>query len=219
MRTPSRSGRSSPPRLEWSGNDDADRLIAADPVALLIGFCLDQQITVQHAFNGPLTIRERLGTLDAGRLARIDPGRFEAAFRQVPAVHRYPASMAKRVQALCAHLDTEYGGDAARLWLEAPDSQVLLKRFAALPGFGPMKAAMLVAVVGKHFGVRPPGWDAVAPGHLTLADVSTAEELAAYQAQKRAHKARLREAARAAAPTPEKARATERRQRKPAGRA
>lgn len=186
-------------RLQWTGDDEADRLIATDPMALLIGFCLDQQVTVQHAFTGPLTIRRRLGTLDPGRLARMDPARVEAAFRTVPAVHRYPAAMARRVQRLCAMILDEYGGDASRVWTEAPDGRELLRRFASLPGFGPNKSRSLVAVVGRHFGVRPPGWDEVAPEHPTLGDVATSEELAAYQAQKRAHKARLREAARQAA--------------------
>lgn len=190
-----------PERLQWTGVDEADRLIAADPLALLIGFCLDQQVTVQHAFTGPLTIRSRLGTLNARKLARMDPARVEAAFRTVPAVHRYPASMARRVQALCSVVQDEYGGDASRIWTEAADGRDLLRRFAALPGFGPNKALSLVAVVGRHLGVRPPGWDEVAPKHPTLGDVATSEELAAYQAQKRAHKARLREAARQAATT------------------
>ena len=183
-----------PEKLQWTGNDAADRLIAQDPLALLIGFCLDQQVPVQKAFNGPLAIKQRLGTLDAGKLANTDPGKLEAAFTKTPAIHRFPSTMAHRVQALCALVDREYAGDAARLWTEAKDGEDLLRRFAALPGYGAGKAASCVAVVANHFGVKPPGWEKVAPKHPTLGDVATAEELRQYQAAKRAHKAAMREA-------------------------
>ena len=183
------------PRMEWTGNPEADRLVATDPAALLIGFCLDQQIPVEKAFMGPLAIRERLGTVDPTELARMDAARLEEAFRRPPAVHRFPGSMAHRVQALCSVIAEQYGGDAARIWNEAADAGDLRKRLAALPGFGPMKARIMVGVIAKHLGVRPTGWEAVAPDWPTLADVSTVEERIAYQEGKRAHKRAMREEA------------------------
>lgn len=185
-----------PERIEWTGNDAADRLIAQNPVALLIGFCIDQQITVQHAFMGPLTIRERLGTLDPAKLAAMDPDVVEEAFREEPAIHRYPTSMARRVQEMCAVLTDEYKGDAAQVWLGAKDGQDLVRRLRGLPGIGETKAGTLVAVIGKHLGVKPPGWEAMIPNRPTLGDVTNVEERKAYQAHKRAMKlAAKREAA------------------------
>lgn len=186
-------------RMAWTGDAAADRLISEDPVALLIGFCLDQQVPIEWAFTGPLRLRQRLGTLDPARIAAMDPERVETAFRTPPALHRYPASMARRVHALCAQVATQYGGDATRIWREAPDARELQRRFAALPGFGPAKARIMVGVVAKQLGVRPPGWQAVIPDFPTLADVHTVAEREAYQAQKRAFKASLRAAAASAA--------------------
>lgn len=177
------------PRTEWTGNAKADRLVATDPMALLIGFCLDQQIPIEKAFLGPLTIRDRLGTLDPVRLSRMDPARVEAAFRTPPAIHRFPGSMSRRVQGLCTAVAEVYGGDPTRLWREAADADDLLARFTGLPGFGRAKARIMVGVVGKHLGVRPPGWERVAPDFPTLADVHTVAEREAYQAQKRAQRA------------------------------
>jgi len=181
-----------PPRLEWTEDPAADRLIAEDPLALLIGFCLDQQVPIEHAFLGPLRIRERLGTLDAGRLATLDPDAFAAAFRTPPAIHRFPVSMAERVQGLCRIVVEDYGGDASRLWREAGTAAELHRRLTALPGFGPLKGRIVIGVLGRHFGVRPAGWEELAPDFPTLADVSSADERRAYQAAKRAHKAALR---------------------------
>jgi len=182
-------------RMEWTGNPEADRLISQDPTALLIGFCLDQQVPVEWAFMGPLRMRERIGTLDPAKIAGMDPARLEAAFRTPPALHRYPASMARRVHALCAAVATVYGGDASRIWREATDARDLERRFVALPGFGAEKAKIMVAVVAKQFGVELQGWEKIAPSHPTLADVHTVAEREAYQTQKRAHKAAMREAA------------------------
>src|SRR5919109_4998521 len=140
-----------PDKLHFTGNDEADQLLARDPLALLIGFALDQQVPVQTAFSGPLKIKQRLGTL---AVATRDPAEVEAAFRQTPAVHRFPGSMATRVQDLCALVDEEYGGDASRLWREAADADELRKRIAALPGFGEMKIKALSAVLWKRFGVQ-----------------------------------------------------------------
>ncbi|HEY6378237.1 MAG TPA: HhH-GPD-type base excision DNA repair protein, partial [Candidatus Dormibacteraeota bacterium] len=143
--------------LPWTGDATADRLLVDDPNALLIGFCLDQQITLQHAFLGPLTIRQRLGTLDVARLARMDTDRMRAAFSTPPAIHRFPRSMAERVQRLCAMLAAEYGGDGSRVWREAADARTLERRLTALPGIGPMKARTMINVLGKLLGVRPQG--------------------------------------------------------------
>jgi uncharacterized HhH-GPD family protein len=179
-------------RLHFTGDDEADRLLVEEPLALLIGFALDQQVPVQKAFVGPLEIKRRLGTLDAAELAAIDPETFAAAFRQRPAIHRFPSAMAGKVQALIAAVARDYGGDAARIWTEASDARDLERRLLALPGIGEMKAKTLLAILGKRFGVRPPGWDEVAPKHPTLGDVDSPEALARYQAGKRAHKAAIR---------------------------
>lgn len=181
--------------MEWTGNPDADRLVSEDPTALLIGFCLDQQVPVEWAFMGPLRLRERLGTIDATAIAHMDPGMVEHAFRGPPALHRFPGSMGQRVQALCTVITDQYGGDASRIWREAKDARDLEKRFAALPGFGAMKARIMVGVVAKQLGVRARGWEEVAPSWPTLADVHTTAEREEYQTQKRAFKASLRAAA------------------------
>ena len=188
------------PRLEWTGDPDADRLISQDATALLIGFCLDQQVPIEWAFMGPLRMRERLGTIDPTEIARMDPEKVVAAFRQPPALHRFPASMARRVYALCRAIADEYGGDPTRIWTEAADAKELQGRFTALPGFGAAKARIMVGVVAKHLGVRPDGWEQIAPDWPTLADVSTVAEREAYQTQKRAFKAALRAEAAAKAP-------------------
>jgi uncharacterized HhH-GPD family protein len=173
--------------LHYTDSDEANALIASDPLALLIGFALDQQVPVQTAFAGPLKIKERLGTLE---VARRDPAEVEAAFRAKPAVHRFPGSMAARVQELCALVEEEYGGDASRLWREASDSADLRKRIEALPGFGQMKVIALGSVLAKRFGVQAA--EGLVPSHPTLGDVDSREALESYQAAKRAHKARMR---------------------------
>jgi uncharacterized HhH-GPD family protein len=176
-------------RLPFTGDDAADQLIAADPLALLIGFALDQQITVQKAFRGPLDLRARIGHLDAARIAATDPDVLVTAFQTPPAIHRFPASMAGKIQALAAAIATDYGNDAARIWTEAADGADLRRRLAALPGFGDMKVASVIAVLAKRLSVTVPGIDAVLPQHPTLGDVDSPEALAAYQAGKRAAKA------------------------------
>jgi uncharacterized HhH-GPD family protein len=173
-----------PDRLYFTESDEANALIASDPMALLVGFALDQQVPVQKAFAGPLVLRERLGALDAGTLASAN---LEPVFRAKPAIHRYPGSMAKRVQALAAHVRDNYGGDAARVWRDAPDSETLRANLAALPGFGEMKVKALGAVLAKQFGVEA-ARDLV-PWHPTLGDVDSPQALDDYQAAKRAHKA------------------------------
>jgi uncharacterized HhH-GPD family protein len=181
-----------PDHLPFTGNPDADRLLAEDPLALLIGFALDQQVTVQKAFAGPFELRARLGTLDAATLATMDQEPFEAAFRTPPALHRFPGNMATRVRQLCSVIADEYGGDAARVWTGAADARDLHARLMALPGIGEMKAGTIVSLLGQRYGIRPAGWESVVPDHPTLGDVDSAEALAAYQAGKRARKAELR---------------------------
>jgi uncharacterized HhH-GPD family protein len=176
-----------PDRLWFSENDEANKLIAEDPFALLVGFALDQQITVQQAFQGPLRIKQRVGTLDPTKLAAAD---LEPAFREKPAVHRFPGTMAERVHDLAQHVADEYGGDAARIWTDAKDGDDLKARLAALPGFGDMKVRSMTAVLAKRFGVDVAR--EVAPNHPTLGDVDSAQALADYQAAKREYKAKLR---------------------------
>jgi uncharacterized HhH-GPD family protein len=178
-----------PASLPFTGDPEADAFIATDPLALLVGFALDQQVTVQKAFAGPLELRRRIGTLDAGAIAALDPADLEAAFRERPALHRFPGSMAGRVRELCAVVAADYGGDASRVWTEARDGADLEARLRALPGIGEMKARTLVGLLAKRFGIRPAGWEAVAPTYPTLADVDSAEALARYQEQTRAWKA------------------------------
>jgi uncharacterized HhH-GPD family protein len=181
-----------PDHLPFTGNDDADRLLATDPLALLIGFALDQQVTVQKAFAGPLELRTRIGSLDASTIATMDPEALDVAFRTPPALHRFPGNMARRVRDLCAVIADGYGGDASRVWSEAADARDLHGRLIALPGIGEMKAGTIVALLAKRYGVRPAGWEDVIPDHPTLGDVDSPEALAEYQAGKRARKAQLK---------------------------
>jgi uncharacterized HhH-GPD family protein len=176
-----------PEALYFTEDDEANRLLADDPFAMLVGFALDQQITVQQAFLGPLRIKQRLGTLEPARLAHTD---LEPIFREKPAVHRFPGAMAKRVQELAAHIAGEYGGDASRIWTDATDGADLKKRIGALPGFGDMKIRSVTAVLAKRYDVAKA--KEVAPDHPTLGDVDSPQALIDYQAAKRAHKAELR---------------------------
>jgi uncharacterized HhH-GPD family protein len=183
-----------PERLCFTENDEADEFLAREPLALLIGFVLDQQVPVQKAFSSPLELSRRLGGLDAAHIAALDPGELEAAFREQPALHRFPGSMARRVQDFCATLVADYGGEPERIWADVESGRELRDRLLALPGIGDMKAKALTAVLAKRFGIRPPGWEEVVPPHPTLGDVDSTEALLEYQAQKRAHKAALRAA-------------------------
>jgi uncharacterized HhH-GPD family protein len=181
-------------RLHFTGDDEADRLLVEEPLALLIGFALDQQVPVPKAFSGPLELKRRLGRLDAAAIAAMDPAELDEVFRRKPAIHRFPGSMAMRIQDLCAVVAEDYGGDAARVWEEAPDGTDLDRRLRGLPGFGDMKVRSLAAVLGKRLGVQPAGWEDVAAKHFCIADVDSPAKLAEYQAAKRAHKAALRAA-------------------------
>ena len=171
-------------RLHFTDSDEANELLVSDPMALLIGFVLDQQVSVQKAFSGPYELKQRLGTLDAATLAEAD---LEPVFRERPAIHRFPASMAKRVHELAVHIRDRYDGAAARVWTDAADTDELRANLAALPGFGEMKIKALGAVLAKRFGVEA-AQDLV-PWHPTLGDVDSAQALADYQAAKRVHKA------------------------------
>jgi uncharacterized HhH-GPD family protein len=173
-----------PDALWFTEDDAACRLLADDPFALLVGFALDQQVTVQQAFLGPLRLKERLGTLEPAAVAKAD---LEPLFREKPAIHRFPGSMAQRVQELAATVADDYGGDASRLWTEAVDGADLRKRISALPGFGEMKIKSLGAVLAKRFDV--PVAQELVPSHPTLGDVDSPQALADYQAAKKAHKA------------------------------
>jgi len=173
-----------PDRLYFTDSDDANALLAADPMALLVGFALDQQVSVQKAFAGPLALRERLGAIDASTLAGAD---LEPIFREKPAIHRFPGSMAKRVHDLAVHLEEHYDGDAARVWTDARDSDELRAHLAALPGFGEMKVKSLSAVLAKRYELelaKP-----LVPPHPTLGDVDSPQALLDYQAAKKLHKA------------------------------
>jgi uncharacterized HhH-GPD family protein len=174
-------------RLYFTDSDEANELIARDPFALLVGFALDQQVTVQKAFAGPFVLRERLGTLDAATVAGAD---LEPLFRERPAIHRFPGSMARRVRDLAAHVAERYEGEAARVWTDAESPQALRANLEALPGFGAMKVDSLAAVLAARFGVAAAA--PLVPSHPTLGDVDSPQALADYQAAKRAHKARMR---------------------------
>jgi uncharacterized HhH-GPD family protein len=176
-----------PEALYFTDDQAACELLASDPFALLMGFAIDQQVPVQKAFAGPLALKERVGTLDPRKLATLD---LEPAFREKPAIHRFPGSMAGRVRELAAVVADDYDGDAAKIWNDAADSADLTKRLGALPGFGPMKVTALASVLAYRFGLE--NARALAPDHACLGRVDSPQALADYQAAKRAHKAALR---------------------------
>jgi uncharacterized HhH-GPD family protein len=180
-----------PERLHFTDSDEANELIAGDPMALLIGFALDQQVPVQKAFSGPLALKERCGSLDPRALADAE---LEPLFRQRPAIHRFPGTMARRVHDLAVHVCERYDGDAARVWTDAATGDELRTNLAELPGFGEMKIKALGAVLAKRFGVQAA--EDLVPWHPTLGDVDSAQALADYQAAKRAHKAQWSKATR-----------------------
>jgi uncharacterized HhH-GPD family protein len=186
-----------PTALHFTPDAAANRLLASEPLAVMIGMLLDQQVPMEWAFNAPALLKERLGggPLDAGAIAAMDAGALEAIFRERPALHRYPGSMAKRTQALCAHLVEHYGGRADAVWNGAPTGDELLARVLALPGFGEAKARIFVGLLGKRLGVRPPGWEVVAADWPSIADVDTFERVLEIREKKKAMKAAAKQRA------------------------
>jgi uncharacterized HhH-GPD family protein len=181
-----------------TGDPEADRLLTHEPLALMIGMLLDQQVPMEWAFAGPLKLKERLGgRLDATEIAALDPGALLAVFKGPPALHRFPGSMAMRTQALCQRLVDDYGGDAAAVWVGVTDGRDLVRRVRALPGFGGEKSKIFTALLAKRFGVRPPGWEeAAAPFSdrepRSVADVDSAETLLKVRAWKKMMKSQGR---------------------------
>jgi len=181
-----------PATLYFTESDEANELLVREPLALVIGFALDQQVSVPTAFAGPLKLKQRIGALDTAAIAAMDPAKLEEAFRERPAIHRFPGSMARRVQELCAVIAEDYGGHAERVWTEAEGPADLKRRIAALPGFGAMKITGLGSVLALRFGVEAA--QELVPTHPCLGGIDSHEALAEYQAAKRAHKASLRAA-------------------------
>ncbi len=177
-------------RLYFTGNDEADALLAHEPLALLIGFVLDQQVPMTKAFMGPLEIQRRLGTLDAATIAGLEPSELERVFRERPAIHRFPGSMAARVQELCRAIVSDHAGRAERVWEDAGNAAELRTRIAALPGFGDMKVKLLASVLAKRLGVEAA--EPLVPDHPTPGDIDSNEARERFQDAKRAHKAQLR---------------------------
>jgi uncharacterized HhH-GPD family protein len=186
------------PRLPVTGDPDADRLLASDPLALLIGMLLDQQVPMEWAFGSPLRLRERLGgELSAGHIASMETEELEAVFKGPPALHRYPGSMARRTQDLCRHLLEHHGGDAAAIWKGVRSGDEMLRRLRALPGFGEEKSRIFLALLAKRFGKRPAGWEQSAGPFAddrprSVADVDSPEALIRVREFKRAQKAKGR---------------------------
>jgi uncharacterized HhH-GPD family protein len=178
-----------PDTLPYTDNTNANRLLAENPFALLVGLVLYQQVPIEKAFEGPQVLEKRLGgTLDAGTVAATPPERLEALFREQPAIHRFPANMAKRVQAVAVAIDSEYGGDPTRLWAGVADAEELSKRLQALPGFGEYKARVYMAVLARNFGVRPEGWEALLPDWPNVSEIERPEDRDELKLRKKAWK-------------------------------
>lgn len=182
-------------RTPFTGDAPADALLTENPLALVLGMLLDQQVPMEWAFGAPALLAQRLGgTLDVAQIAAMDPTALEEVFRTKPALHRYPGSMAKRAHALCVYLVEHYDGNAANIWNDAPTGDVLLDRVVALPGFGRDKARIFVGLLGKRLGVRPAGWEDVAADWPSIADVDTYERVLEIREKKRAMKAAKKQA-------------------------
>lgn len=187
--------------LHLATTAEANALLGSDPLALLVGMLLDQQIPMEKAFTSPHVLAERMGTdrLDARAIADADPAEFEELFREVPALHRFPAAMAQRVQAMCRELVERWDGDAASVWVTAADGRELVSRIGALPGFGEQKAKIFTALLGKQFDVRPDGWEQAAGAYgehgsrRSVADVVDAASLQEVRSWKKAQKAKAKQ--------------------------
>jgi uncharacterized HhH-GPD family protein len=179
-----------PDALHFTSDPEANRLLAQEPLAVLLGMLLDQQVTMEWAFGAPLLLKRRLGAdhLDAGAIAAMDPVALEAIFRDKPALHRYPGSMAKRTHDLCTFIVDNYDGRTEAIWTGAASGDELLARVLALPGFGKDKARIFVGLLGKRLGVRPPGWEQAAADWASIADVDSFERVAEIREKKRAVK-------------------------------
>ena len=175
--------------IVWTDNEEANRLLDTDPLALLIGMVLDQQVKMEKAFIGPYELKKRLGGLDARNIASMDPDALDMVFRERPALHRFPGNMARRVQAMTQAVVKDYGGDAGAVWREASDGDDLAKRISRLPGFGEMNTKTMISVLAKKFGVKPPGWEKHAASWHSVADVDSPETMAQARAVKREMKA------------------------------
>jgi uncharacterized HhH-GPD family protein len=180
--------------IVWTDDPAANELLETDPLALLIGLVLDQQVKMEKAFGGPYELKRRLGHLDVRKIAAMDPDKLNAVFRERPALHRFPGSMAGRVQALCKAIVEDYGGDAGSVWNGASSGDELAARIKKLPGFGDMKVKILVSILAKKFGVKPPGWEKHAANWHTVADVDSVESMAHAREVKREMKARTKKA-------------------------
>ena len=179
--------------IVWTQNEAANQLLETDPLALLIGMVLDQQVKMEKAFGGPYELKQRLGgRLDAREIAAMDPDRLDKVFRERPALHRFPGNMARRVQAMCAAVVKDYGGDAASIWRDAKTGDELAGRISKLPGFGEMKTRIMVSILAKKFGVKPAGWEKHAASWHSVADVDSAETMAHARDVKKEMKARAK---------------------------
>jgi len=175
--------------IVWTENPEANELLDTDPLALLIGMVLDQQVKMEKAFIGPFELKKRLGGLDARTIATMDPDRLDKVFRERPALHRFPGNMARRVQAMTQVVVKDYGGDAGAVWRDARDGDDLAKRISKLPGFGEMKTKIMISVLAKKFGVKPAGWEKHAASWHSVADVDSPESMAQARVVKREMKA------------------------------
>ena len=178
--------------IVWTDNEEANHLLDTDPLALLIGMVLDQQVKMEKAFGGPYELKRRLGRLDAREIASMDPERIDKVFRERPALHRFPGNMARRVQAMTAAVVKDYGGDAGSVWRDARTGDELAARISALPGFGEMKTKIMVSILAKKFDVRPPGWEKHAATWHSVADVDSEESMVHAREVKRDMKARAK---------------------------
>jgi len=178
--------------IVWTQDPAANELLETDPLALLIGMVLDQQVKMEKAFGGPYELKRRLGHLDVRKIASMDPEHLDTVFRERPALHRFPGNMARRVQAMCAVVVKDYGGDAESVWRDAKDGDDLAARISKLPGFGEMKTKILIAVLAKKFGVKPRGWEKHAATWHSVADVDSTESMAQARDVKREMKAKAK---------------------------